>query len=175
MQKLTLRYYASQAALNAKCKICKCFMSHSPTSIWRLNLKRGFSSGPQFIASKRLEDLGWPNISILLDSIIAYDYVDCDEDALFQYTSGRWLWDETAQFSHRYIKFNVKALTDIAARSIGSLACVEIRKLPEGNFNKVFLLTMNDGKNVIAKIPNPNAGRPHFTTASEVATMDFVR
>ena len=27
----------------------------------------------------------------------------------------------------------------------------------------------------MAKVPNPNAGRPHFTTASEVATMEFVR
>ncbi|GAB7353080.1 hypothetical protein MBLNU459_g3626t1 [Dothideomycetes sp. NU459] len=34
---------------------------------------------------------------------------------------------------------------------------------------------MNDGKEVIAKVPNPNAGRPHFTTASEVATIDFAR
>ncbi|KAM5435848.1 hypothetical protein MferCBS31731_006106 [Microsporum ferrugineum] len=34
---------------------------------------------------------------------------------------------------------------------------------------------MDDGKEVIAKIPNPNAGRAHFVTSSEVATMDFVR
>ena len=34
---------------------------------------------------------------------------------------------------------------------------------------------MDDGKEVIAKLPNPNAGRAHFTTASEVATMDYVR
>ncbi|KAG6310364.1 hypothetical protein E4U44_005606 [Claviceps purpurea] len=27
---------------------------------------------------------------------------------------------------------------------------------------------------VVAKIPNPNAGQPHFTVASEVATMKFV-
>lgn len=33
---------------------------------------------------------------------------------------------------------------------------------------------MVDGREVIAKVPNPNAGRPHFNTASEVATMDFV-
>ena len=33
---------------------------------------------------------------------------------------------------------------------------------------------MSDDKQVIAKVPNPNAGRPHFTTASEVATMQFV-
>lgn len=33
---------------------------------------------------------------------------------------------------------------------------------------------MDDGKQVIAKVPNPNAGRAQITTASEVATMDFV-
>jgi hypothetical protein len=34
---------------------------------------------------------------------------------------------------------------------------------------------MNKGNEVIAKVLNPNAGRPYFATASEVATMDFVR
>ncbi|KAI9672324.1 MAG: hypothetical protein M1817_003346 [Caeruleum heppii] len=34
---------------------------------------------------------------------------------------------------------------------------------------------MDDGREVIAKVPNPNAGSRHFTTASEVATMDFAR
>jgi hypothetical protein len=33
---------------------------------------------------------------------------------------------------------------------------------------------MDNGKEVVAKIPNPNCGQPHFTTASEVATMQFV-
>jgi hypothetical protein len=33
---------------------------------------------------------------------------------------------------------------------------------------------MDDGQEVVAKVPNPNAGTPHFTTASEVATMEFV-
>jgi hypothetical protein len=46
---------------------------------------------------------------------------------------------------------------------------------PDGMANKVFLMTMGDGREVVAKVPNPNAGVPHFTTASEVATMDFVR
>lgn len=35
-------------------------------------------------------------------------------------------------------------------------------------------MTMDDGKQVVAKVPNPNAGLPHFTIASEVATMEFV-
>lgn len=33
---------------------------------------------------------------------------------------------------------------------------------------------MKDDREVVAKLPNPNVGRPHFTTASEVATMDLV-
>ncbi len=65
-------------------------------------------------------------------------------------------------------------LSKQAAGAAGSKLCVDIQKLPEGQFNKVFLMTMDDGKQVVAKVPNPNAGRPHYTTASEVATMDFV-
>ena len=101
--------------------------------------------------------------------------LDGDKESFYRYTSGRWLWDEPAQLSPRYVQFNVAELAQIAARSIGASSCVEIKKVPEGNFNKTFLLTMNDGNEVIAKVPNPNAGRPHFATASEVATMDFVR
>jgi hypothetical protein len=40
--------------------------------------------------------------------------------------------------------------------------------------NKAIRFTMDDGFQVIGKVPNPNAGLPHYTTASEVATMDFV-
>ncbi|KAG5293793.1 phosphotransferase enzyme family protein [Histoplasma capsulatum G186AR] len=48
-------------------------------------------------------------------------------------------------------------------------------KLAEGGSNKVFRLTMDDGTTAIARIPHPNMGPPFKTTASEVATMDFVR
>jgi hypothetical protein len=33
---------------------------------------------------------------------------------------------------------------------------------------------MHDGRQFIARLPNPNAGHPHYTTASEVATLDYV-
>ena len=33
---------------------------------------------------------------------------------------------------------------------------------------------MDDGTEAVAKIPNPNADPAFFTTASEVATRDFV-
>lgn len=42
-------------------------------------------------------------------------------------------------------------------------------------YNKNFVLTMDVGQTVIAKVPNPNAGIAYFTTAIEVATVDFVR
>lgn len=35
-------------------------------------------------------------------------------------------------------------------------------------------MTMEHGREVVAKVPNPNAGIPHLTTASEVATMNLV-
>lgn len=74
------------------------------------------------------------------------------------------------------MRFNIDALAAIAARCLGHepASCVKIEKMPEGNFNKSLLLTMSNGSQVIARVPNPNSGIPHFTTASEVATMDFV-
>lgn len=66
-------------------------------------------------------------------------------------------------------------LAHVAAESVGAARCISIKKYPDGMFNKAFLMSMDDGREVIAKVPNPNAGVPHFTTASEVATMEFVR
>ncbi|KAL1878481.1 hypothetical protein Plec18167_004555 [Paecilomyces lecythidis] len=48
-------------------------------------------------------------------------------------------------------------------------------KLAEGGFNKIFLLRMDDGYEVVARIPTPIAGPPHYTTASEVVTLRFLR
>jgi hypothetical protein len=47
-------------------------------------------------------------------------------------------------------------------------------KYREGQYNKASLLTFNDGCEVVAKLPNPNAGPKVLTTASEVATMGYV-
>ena len=99
---------------------------------------------------------------------------DCNQDDFFRYSAGRWLWSEEEQFAARYVRFNIQALCSVAAKSVSSTSCSMITKMPEGNFNKSFLVTMTDGKEVVAKVPNPNAGRPHFNTASEVATMDYV-
>jgi len=99
---------------------------------------------------------------------------DCDVGQFYKYTSGRWLWNEKHQLARRYVEFDLPGLLEVSAQAIGARSCVKVEKLPEGNFNKVFLITMDDGRDLIAKLPNPNAGRPHFTTASEAATMDYV-
>ncbi len=110
------------------------------------------------------------NLSIFTGSFC----VESQPREFYSYTSGRWLWSEKVQLAARYVKFDVAALGKIAASCTGTEECLEIMKLPEGNFNKVFLLKLSDGKEVIAKIPNPNAGRAFFLTASEVATMEYV-
>jgi hypothetical protein len=92
----------------------------------------------------------------------------------FHYTSGRWLWDEERQKREHFRSFNVAELQRIAAESVGARACVSMSKLAEGGYNKVFRLVMDNDSVAIARIPNPNAGPAHKTTASEVATMDFV-
>ena len=68
----------------------------------------------------------------------------------------------------------MQELARLSAEAVGAESCIGIEKYPDGMYNKAFLLTMDDGSQVVAKVPNPNAGRPYFTTASEVATMDFV-
>ncbi|DAA78663.1 TPA_exp: Uncharacterized protein A8136_2448 [Trichophyton benhamiae CBS 112371] len=98
-----------------------------------------------------------------------------DLETLYQFTSGRWLWGESQQLKARHLKFNISELLRIAAGAIGSESCTTIVKVSEGQNNKVFYLTMNDGREVVAKLPNPNAGRPRFITASEVATVEFLR
>jgi hypothetical protein len=75
----------------------------------------------------------------------------------------------------REIKFDTNKLAKVAADSVGAAQCISIKKYPDGMFNKAYLMCMEDGQEVVAKVPNPNAGIPHFTTASEVATMNFVR
>lgn len=93
---------------------------------------------------------------------------------LHRYTRCRFVWDEAREMAKRHVSFDVEALANTAADAMGSSHCDSILKLLDSNYSKTLLLTMDDGVQVVAKIPNPNAGRPHLTIASEVATMDFV-
>ncbi|KAF1840343.1 uncharacterized protein K460DRAFT_348685 [Cucurbitaria berberidis CBS 394.84] len=77
----------------------------------------------------------------------------------------------------RYREFNIPALLDAAVQAVGNGArtCVKLLKCVEGQQNKVFIITMDNGSEVLAKIPHSNVGPAFYTTASEVATRQFVR
>ncbi|KAG6092770.1 hypothetical protein E4U30_004966 [Claviceps sp. LM220 group G6] len=92
---------------------------------------------------------------------------------LFSFTSGRFVQNEEQELAQRYREFNINELARRAARAVQADRCLSIKKLPDGFYNRILLLTMDNGKEVVAKIPSPNSGRPHFTIASEVATMKF--
>jgi hypothetical protein len=77
--------------------------------------------------------------------------------------------------AERRVIFSIPELKKVAASATDAKECIKIVKLPEGLFNRVFLLVMDNGSEVIARIPTPAAGPAHFVTASEVATMEFMR
>ena len=48
-------------------------------------------------------------------------------------------------------------------------------KLAEGGFNRIFLITMHDGFEMVTRIPYPITVPKFYAIASEVATMRFLR
>lgn len=81
------------------------------------------------------------------------------------------------QLSQRYVKFDLQQLLKAAISALsdkGAHHCTRVLKLREGLNSKAFLLTMDNGLEIIARLPNPIAGPAYYTTASEVATCEFV-
>ncbi|KAI0340144.1 hypothetical protein BDW22DRAFT_1360672 [Trametopsis cervina] len=94
------------------------------------------------------------------------------DELFFRYSSGRWLYNEAEQLAVRRVKFNVSALQRVAAQAVGATRCINMTKTHEGSFSKVFLLEFDNRKDLIAKVPT-SLIPPFYTTASEVATMDY--
>ncbi|KAH8816555.1 phosphotransferase enzyme family protein [Xylogone sp. PMI_703] len=104
------------------------------------------------------------------------------EQDLHHYTRYRWIYNEEKELAKRSVPFNLERLIDAAIRTTDGKSKYflmdtgsKVLKCKEGLNNKVILMTMDDGAEVIAKPPNPNAGPPYLTTASEVATHEFLR
>jgi aminoglycoside phosphotransferase (APT) family kinase protein len=87
------------------------------------------------------------------------------------------LFNEELRLKERYVEFNVEASKAAASASLAHQhgSVTNIFKLGEGGFNRVFTLTMEDGFDVIAKIPYHIAVPEYFATASEAATLTFLR
>ncbi|KAJ6090409.1 kinase-like protein [Penicillium sp. IBT 16267x] len=98
-------------------------------------------------------------------------------DELFEYTSGRWIYNESLRLCERRRVFNVPELKRLAALSVQQREddVTGFEKLAEGGFNRCFLVTMRNGIRVVARIPYPATEPKSLVIASEVATMDFLR
>ncbi|KAL2001051.1 hypothetical protein VTN02DRAFT_2310 [Thermoascus thermophilus] len=93
---------------------------------------------------------------------------------LFKYTNGRFLVNEQHEKSKRYAKFDVDALSKLVSSIPAVSSPISKIDKKEGGFNKALLMTAENGKQVIAKIPCPNMIPPEYATASEVAVLEFV-
>ncbi|KAI1911304.1 hypothetical protein LOZ61_003968 [Ophidiomyces ophidiicola] len=94
---------------------------------------------------------------------------------LFEYARGRFVLGEKEQAHNHRVRVNMQELLRTAAKSVGAMRCIDVEECPDGLYSKALILTMDDETQVVAKIPYPNVGVPYYTTASEVATMDFAR
>ncbi|KAF2228220.1 phosphotransferase family protein [Elsinoe ampelina] len=96
---------------------------------------------------------------------------------LFGYTSGRWIFNEHIRLKERRIEFDVEALkiaiTTSVDRPLSELK--SLSKLAEGGFNRVFEARFADGLKVLARLPYSLTVPKHYSTASEVATLGFLR
>ncbi|KAH0834678.1 hypothetical protein J3R83DRAFT_10202 [Lanmaoa asiatica] len=117
---------------------------------------------------------------------------DSEYDQVFRYTSGRWIYNERERERLFLLQtllirklcrnaYQICVLqrrcpqAKLPQRAAGAECCVQMVKTAEGSFNKIFLLTFDNGKKLIAKIPCPVVVPRRLCTASEVATMDYAR
>ncbi|KAJ5213404.1 hypothetical protein N7449_000573, partial [Penicillium cf. viridicatum] len=96
---------------------------------------------------------------------------------LFEYTSGRFLFNKDLRRAERCIQFDVDALVRVACDSVDRHpnGVASITKLAEGGFNRVLQVTFNDGYAVLARIPYKTTVPKHHTVASEAATLALLR
>jgi hypothetical protein len=98
-----------------------------------------------------------------------------NRDELFKYSGGHFLANENKARRRRYVNFDVDRLCAIAAALGGQHSPVcEIEKM-EGGFSKALLLRREDGTEIVAKMPFAIAGPPKYTTASEVAVLQYCK
>ncbi|KAF2258095.1 hypothetical protein CC78DRAFT_587545 [Lojkania enalia] len=96
---------------------------------------------------------------------------------LFEYTLGRWIYNEPRRLAERRLVFNVGELMKAAAKSVNrpTSDITSFRKIAEGGFNRVFDISMKDGSSILARLPYPSTLPRRLAVASEVATLAFVR
>ena len=94
-------------------------------------------------------------------------------DHIYRYNTGRFLVNEEYELAKRCSPFDIDALCRIVASlpSVNSPICQVVKK--EGGYNKALLMTAENGRMVIAKVPCRNIVPRQYGTASEVAVLTF--
>ncbi|EJF63630.1 protein kinase subdomain-containing protein PKL/CAK/Fmp29 [Dichomitus squalens LYAD-421 SS1] len=107
----------------------------------------------------------------------AFSIIPHSPSNLFDYTSGRWIINDALRHAERRRVFNVDGLCRLAAQSVDRSPddIVDLTKLAEGGFNRIFLITMRDGFQMVARIPYPATVPKDLAVASEAATMALLR
>jgi hypothetical protein len=91
----------------------------------------------------------------------------------YHYTTGRWLNRDELQRKARYRKFDFAALCQKAVNTCSGATRVIRYEKKEGGFNRVFILYLDNGERVVARVPFRIAGPRRLTTNSEVATLTY--
>jgi hypothetical protein len=89
------------------------------------------------------------------------------------YTRGRWLDRDIERREARDIRFNFDALLDIAIGSSAGATAVVSGEKKESSFNRAFVILLDNGAKVVAKVLNSLASPPRLTVSSEVATIQY--
>ncbi|KAI0772853.1 kinase-like domain-containing protein [Trametes elegans] len=96
---------------------------------------------------------------------------------LYDYTSGRWVYNDALRHKERRVAFDVDGLCRLVAESVhqSPTNVVSISKLAEGGFNRTFVVALHDGRQVVARVPYPMTVPSYYAVASEVATIEHQR
>ncbi len=86
-------------------------------------------------------------------------------------------FNDDLRHAERKLVFKVDELSRLAAEAVNRSPddIVDLKKIAEGGFNRIFLITMRCGFQMVARIPYPVTSPKYFAVASEVATMAFLR
>jgi hypothetical protein len=91
----------------------------------------------------------------------------------YAYTHGRWLHRNDERQEARRLQFDFDALLDVAIDGSPKATRVLSCEKKEGGSNRVFVIRLDNGRSVIARLPTKLTGPPRTTVSSEVATLKF--
>jgi hypothetical protein len=91
------------------------------------------------------------------------------------YTSGRWLRHDDQHQESRHVDFDFPALLRKAVEASPGARRVDKYDKIEGGYNRAFIVDLDNGEQVVARIPFHHSGPPMLATHSEVATIAYCR